>query len=204
MVSVWDNVDFFEREIAAYCGSKYAVATDSCTNSIFLCLKYLNSPREVIIPARTYVSVPMAVKHAGYSVRFKDIEWVGSYQLENTPIIDSACEFRPNLYTPGMFCCLSFHFKKLLPIGRGGMILTDDPVAVDWLRKARYDGRPSYYYNDILSTDIDILGYHMYMTPEMASRGIEQFYRAKTTGITTCGGSREFAVDLSKLTIFQA
>jgi dTDP-4-amino-4,6-dideoxygalactose transaminase len=202
MESIWDTVDFFEREIAAYCGSKYAVATDSCTNSIFLCLKYLNNPCEVVIPSRTYVSVPMAVKHAGYSVKFKDKEWEGSYLLENTPIIDSACEFKSNLYKPNTFCCLSFHFKKLIPIGRGGMILTDDSEAADWLRKARYDGRPSYFYNDMLSTNIDVLGYHMYMTPEMASRGIEQFYRAKTAGITTCGSSKEFAVDLSKLNIF--
>lgn len=203
MVSIWDTVDFFEKEIAAYCGSRYAVATDSCTNSIFLCLKYLNSPCEVIIPSKTYVSVPMAVKHAGYYVKFKDIEWEGSYQLGNTPIIDSACEFRRNMYKSGTLCCLSFHFKKIIPIGRGGMILTNDLHAVDWLRRARYDGRPSYFYNDILETNIDILGYHMYMTPEMASRGIEQFYRAKTMNVTSCGSSKEFAVDLSELNIFK-
>ena len=37
----WDIVEAFENKVAKYAGSKYAVATDSCTNSLFLCLKYL-------------------------------------------------------------------------------------------------------------------------------------------------------------------
>ena len=38
----WDAVDLFERTIAEYAGSKYAVAIDNCTDALFLCLKYLN------------------------------------------------------------------------------------------------------------------------------------------------------------------
>ena len=38
----WDIVDAFEKMVAEYAGSKYAVAVDNCTNAIFLCLKYLN------------------------------------------------------------------------------------------------------------------------------------------------------------------
>ena len=37
----WDVVQIFENKVAEYAGSKYAVAVDSCTNAIFLCLKYL-------------------------------------------------------------------------------------------------------------------------------------------------------------------
>ena len=37
MESTWENVDRFEEVIAEYAGSKYAIATDSCTNAIFLC-----------------------------------------------------------------------------------------------------------------------------------------------------------------------
>lgn len=203
MEQIWDNVDFFEKEIATYCGSRYAIATDSCTNSIFLCLKYLNAPCDVIVPSKTYISVPMAVVHAGYKVKFEDINWVGSYQLGNTPIIDSACEFRESMYIKNTFTCLSFHFKKLLPIGRGGMILTDSKDAMEWFKAARYDGRSTYSYNDILKTNVDILGYHMYMTPEMAARGIEQFYRVKHTDKTICGRSSEYKVDLSTLNVFK-
>ena len=37
----WDAVDLFERTIAEYTGSKYAVTIDNCTDALFLCLKYL-------------------------------------------------------------------------------------------------------------------------------------------------------------------
>ena len=60
-----DNVDEFERIVAEYVGSKYAVATDSCTNAIFLCIKYLQDTMqhelEFQVPKHTYLSVPMAV-----------------------------------------------------------------------------------------------------------------------------------------------
>ena len=37
----WDAVDLFEKTIAEYAGSKYAIAVDNCTDALFLCLKYL-------------------------------------------------------------------------------------------------------------------------------------------------------------------
>ncbi len=37
----WDVVSAFEDKVARFAGSKYAVATDSCTNALSLCLKYL-------------------------------------------------------------------------------------------------------------------------------------------------------------------
>lgn len=203
MESVWDTIEFFEREVASYCGSKYAVAVDSCSNALFLTFKYLNGDQPVQVPKKTYLSVPMSIIHAGYDVEFVDSDWVGDYQLAPYPVVDSACRFEKDMYAGG-FVCLSFHFKKLIPIGKGGMILTDDVEAVEWLRKARYDGRASYYYNEILKTDVDMLGYHMYMTPEQAARGIEQFYRAKSSAQTICGAAAEYAVDLSKLKVFNA
>ena len=40
MRTVWDNVSFFERLVARYAGSKYAVAVDSCSNALFLSMMY--------------------------------------------------------------------------------------------------------------------------------------------------------------------
>ena len=34
----WDIVDSFEKMVAEYAGSKYAVSVDNCTDGIFLCL----------------------------------------------------------------------------------------------------------------------------------------------------------------------
>ena len=36
----WDVVDLFEKTLAEYAGSKYAIAIDNCTDAMFLCLKY--------------------------------------------------------------------------------------------------------------------------------------------------------------------
>ena len=51
------------------------------------------------------------------------------------------------MYIKGSFMCLSFHVKKLLPIGKGGMILCDDREAVNWFKQARYEGRSEKPYH---------------------------------------------------------
>jgi len=66
--------------------------------------------------------------------------------------------------------CLSFHHKKMLPIGRGGMILTDDIEASTWLKMARHDGR--HDKTELCKDIIYFLGWNMALTPEQASRGI--------------------------------
>ena len=56
-----DAVDIFEKEVAAFAGSKYGVAVDCCSHGLFLSLKYLKATGTVTIPSRTYVSVPMQI-----------------------------------------------------------------------------------------------------------------------------------------------
>jgi len=158
----------FEEEVAQYTGSPFAVAVDSCTNALFLSCKYLNV-KEVTIPKKTYLSVPMSIIHSGGEVVFEDQKWSGIYQLKPYPIYDSAKRLTSNMYIPGSFMCLSFHIKKQLPIGKGGMILTDNYKAVEWFKKARYEGRGEVNYKD---DSIDMLGWNMYMTPQQASHGL--------------------------------
>ena len=76
------------------------------------------------------------------------------------------------MYIKDSFMCLSFHIKKQLPIGKGGMILTDDADAVDWFKKARYEGRSEVYYKE---DNVKTLGWNMYMTPQQASTGLALF-----------------------------
>lgn len=158
----------FEEEVAHYCGSKYAVSTDSCTDALLMCCQYLQVD-EVTIPNRTYLSVPQSIMHAGGTVNFEEIRWKGVYQLKPYPIYDAAKRFTSEMYIPGSFMCLSFHIKKHLKIGKGGMILTDDPVAADWFRKARYEGRSELMYHE---DSIEVNGWNAYMTPEQAARGL--------------------------------
>ena len=109
-------VKMFEDEIADFTGSKYAVSVDSCTNAIFLICKYLNVS-EVIIPSKTYLSVPQSIIHAGGKVIFdKSTEtnnWKGIYQLKPYPIFDAAKRLKRDMYINDSFMALSFHIKKL-------------------------------------------------------------------------------------------
>ena len=123
----------------------------------------------VTIPSRTYLSVPQSIMHAGGAVRFRDYNWQGIYQLEPYPIWDAAKRLTSGMYIPGSFMCLSFHIKKNLKIGKGGMILTDDENAVECFKRYRYEGRGECMYHE---DNIELLGYNAYMTPEQAARGL--------------------------------
>jgi len=161
-------VEMFEEEVAHYTGAPYAVSVNSSTNALFLCCKYLEV-ETVTMPAQTYLSIPQSVMHAGGNVEFEDIKWQGIYQLKPYPIYDAAKRFTSGMYIPGSFMTLSFHIKKHLKIGKGGMILTDNEEAVRWLKRARYEGRGAVKYHE---DNISICGWNMYMSPEQATRGL--------------------------------
>ena len=167
----WDTVLEFEKIIANYTGSKYAVACDSNSNGLRLILEYLNIKNtEIEIPKNTYSSVPMQIIHSGNIPKFINKEWSGEYQLGNTPIWDAACKLIKGMYLQNTYQILSFHHRKILNIGKGGMILTNDETFVKWARPMIYDGRHiDKMYNE---DELECIGYHMYMTPEDAKIGI--------------------------------
>jgi dTDP-4-amino-4,6-dideoxygalactose transaminase len=168
-IGAFDVVRQFEQTVANFAGSKYGVAVDTCTAALFLSCVYCKV-QEVTIPKHTYVSVPCSIIQAGGSVKFEDLEWRGNYQLKPYPIIDSALRFKRDMYIKDTYYCVSFHYKKPLPIGRGGMILTDDEKAVDWLKQARFMGR---HESPILEDRFEMLGWNMYMEPERAAKGLQ-------------------------------
>lgn len=200
----YEIVRMFEETIASYTGAPYAVAVDSCTNALFLTLKYYHStqvhPRTITIPSKTYLSVPQSIIHAGFEPIFDSSknDWSGTYQLEPLPIYDSAKRLTSNMYIPGTHMCLSFHIKKTLKMGKGGMILTDDPKIVKWLKMARYEGRSEKLYHE---DDITMLGWNMYMTPQEAAHGLAlmQNYVADVPDLGEDNGYR----DLTEFTIFK-
>jgi dTDP-4-amino-4,6-dideoxygalactose transaminase len=161
-------VQMFEEEVANYTGAPFAVAVDSCTSALFLCCVY-NLVWQVTIPKKTYLSVPQAIKQAGGKVVFEDLEWEGIYRLKPYPIYDAAKRFTSGMYIEGSSMCLSFHIKKHLKIGKGGMILTDSYDLVEWAKRARYEGRGAIAYQ---KDDITTMGWNMYMTPQEAAHGL--------------------------------
>jgi dTDP-4-amino-4,6-dideoxygalactose transaminase len=163
----------FEQAIASYTGSPHAVVVDCCTNALFLCLKYLGlNRREISIPSHTYMSVPCSIIHAGGKVKFEKSSQrlTGAYRLKPTPVWDSSLRFTKNMYKKGQYMCLSFSGpKKILKLGKGGAILTDNERAYEWFKRARYNGRNSIAH---ISDKFDMLGWNMYMSPDAAARGL--------------------------------
>ena len=167
----------FERIIAQYFGAPYAVAFDSCTHGIEVCLRYTNAT-SINVPKRTYISIPFLASKIGIELEWRDEDWQDYYYLTNN-IIDSAVLWEENSYIPNTFMGLSFQFQKHLSLGRGGIILTDNKEAAVQLKKMSYDGRlPDIPWRN---QDIDTMGYHYYMTPETAKLGIEKLPKAIQT-----------------------
>ena len=173
MKSPFEVVRNFEEAVAEYTGAPYVVAVNSCTMALLLCLCWFRkqNPQESVvnIPKRTYVSVPMCVKHAGFQyVHFRDEDWKGYYQLSPFPLWDSARFFSSEMYFPGTMRCVSFHATKILGDTQGGAILLDNYEAYEWLKRMRFDGRTEGVApkNDAFRE----IGYHCYMSPDVAAR----------------------------------
>ena len=194
-------VQMFEEEVAEYTGAPYAVSVDSCTNALFLICTYLKV-KTITIPSKTYLSVPMSIIHAGGEVIFDQSpitnHWQGIYQLKPYSIYDAAKRFTSGMYIPESYMALSFHIKKQLGIGKGGMILTDNKEAINWFKKARYEGRSEKYYKE---DSVEQLGWNMYMTPQEAAQGLclMQNYPKHNKDLDESNGYR----DLTEFPIFK-
>lgn len=171
-------VEEFENKIADFFGAPYAVSTDCCTHAIELCLRHQNV-LAAVCPSNTYISIPFTLEKLKIKWRFEDRQWKDYYCLGNTNIIDAAVFWQRNGYIPGTLMCLSFQFKKHLNLGRGGVILTDDRQTYEALKKMVYDGRERN--TPWAEQNIKTVGYHYYMTPEIAQLGLDKFTDAART-----------------------
>jgi len=185
MTNPYQVVKDFESALCSYTGAPRCVTVNSCTNALFLCLKYqaernwISQKPVITIPKRTYLSVPMQIKHAGFEVNFRDEDWCGFYKLNPLDIFDSARWFTRGMFstfTNGngdyTYVCVSFHWSKTLGIQQGGAILHNDPEFDVWARKARFDGRTEGIPPKDENPEETTLGWHMYMSPEIAAEGL--------------------------------
>jgi dTDP-4-amino-4,6-dideoxygalactose transaminase len=171
----------FEKALSDYTKAPYVIAVDNQSNALFLALYYEKvQGQEIVIPSRTYPSVPCEIIHAGATVGFRPVEGKtlkGAYQLCPTKVWDSALRFTYDMYLPQTHMCLSFTGPyKHLKLGKGGAILTDDYNAYLWFKRARFSGRRECPYHD---DHFDMTGWNFYMMPELAARGLllmSQFY----------------------------
>ena len=187
----------FENKIAEFFGSPYAIAVDSCTHGVELALRYTQVDH-ITVPKHTYLSIPFLANKLWIDLFWKDENWVDYYYLTDK-VIDAAVLWKPNSYIPGTFMGVSFQYQKHLSLGRGGIILTDNKEAAVQLKKMSYDGRiPNVPWRE---QNIDTVGYHYYMTPEVAQNGLDKLSEAINTP------PRQWVVsdwpDLTQMSIFK-
>jgi len=174
----FDVVNKFESEIASFFGSPHAVAVDCCTHAIELCLRH-QEIKKIIIPKKTYISIPFLANKLNIALEWKDEDWQDYYYIGETNIIDAAVLWKESSYIKNTFMCISFQYRKHLSLGRGGVILTDNKKAAEELKCMSYDGRKEHMpWRD---QNISRFGYHYYMTPETALKGLEKLPTAKNT-----------------------
>jgi hypothetical protein len=169
----FEVVTTFENKISDFFGAPYAVAVDSCTHGLELCLRHTNETK-INVPKRTYLSVPFLAEKIGLEREWRDDNWEKYYTINygDKRIIDAAVLWEKNSYIPNTFMCISFQYQKHLSLGRGGIILMDNESDYISLKKMSYDGRlPNIPWRD---QDIDTVGFHYYMTPETAQLGLNK------------------------------
>lgn len=164
----FNTITNFENKIASFFGAPFAVAVDSCTHGVELSLRYTNA-KKIFCPKRTYISIPFLSNKLGIKLEWLDNNWVDFYYITED-VIDAAVLWKSNSYVPNTFMSVSFQYQKHLSLGRGGIILCDNKHDAEQLKKMSYDGRlPNIPWRN---QNIDMVGYHYYMTPETAEQGL--------------------------------
>lgn len=220
----------FEKLFANYVGSKYAVATTSCTTALHLGLLALGIGKgdKVIVPSFTYVASANSVEYTGAEVIFCDIDLktfnLNPHELEillekkkhdkdnikaimpvhlfglcadmpyiqqlaqeyNLKIIeDAACAHgsligNKHAGTFGSVGCFSFHPRKVITTGEGGIIVTDDPQIAELVKSLRDHGASKSDFarhleaGGSLLPEFNILGYNYRMTDIQGALGVAQ------------------------------
>ena len=194
----------FEKTIAEFFGAPYGVAVDSCTNGLELCFRLDQQQRgnKVIIakvPLYTYVSIPNMLDKISQPWKWEDNKWIGYYNLTDN-IIDAAVYWKKDGYVPGTKMVLSFQRTKHLSTDRGGMILLDNEEDASLLRKMAYDGRAR---TDVAwwKQEIDVVGYHYYLSPSKAELGMKNFDAVKDAQVKE--KNWDYYRDISNYPIFK-
>lgn len=224
-VSQGPKVAEFESLVAARVGAAHGVATTSCTTALHLALvaSGVGPGDEVVCPSYSFIATANAVRYAGATPVFADIE-ADTWNLDPADVKrrlgpktkailvahqvglaadldalkavaptgvsiveDAACAIG-SLYkgrpvgSSGNISCLSFHPRKTISLGEGGMVLTDNPEVAEHVRRLRSHGASvsdldRHKAQGLVYETYDELGYNYRMTDIQAAIGIEQFTR---------------------------
>ncbi|MCI0562155.1 MAG: DegT/DnrJ/EryC1/StrS family aminotransferase [Nitrososphaera sp.] len=222
-------VKHFEDRFSSFTGSRFSVATTSCTTALHIAVAALGLKRgdEVIVPAFTWISTANVVEFMGAKPVFCDIDLqtfnidIGLLETLITPrtvgiipvhlfglcahmvpileiaqknnlwvVEDAACAFGAWYHgkhagTFGEMGCFSFHPRKSITTGEGGMITSQREDLDSFLRSlrdhgasrsdlARHEGEAAF-----LLAEYNHLGYNYRMTDIQGALGCAQMERAE-------------------------
>jgi len=171
------NTKEFEDAVALYVGAKHAVAMCNCTVALELCLRALEITGRVLIPSFTHMATIRAVLNAGLTPVFVDVNldtynmdcnnvnapammpvsWagqpLGEYPYRRTTIEDAACSlgaaWHDEMVGSSRTTCFSFHPRKLITTGEGGMVTTNNEELAEKLRKMKNFHHGNYKLSNI-------------------------------------------------------
>ena len=115
-----DEVDLFESEFAAYCGTDHAVGVSSGTDALALALRGLGigPGDEVIVPANSFIASAEAVSYAGARPRFVDVD--PATGLLTAPIVERNLGPRVRCIMPVHLYGRTVDLDPILAIARVG------------------------------------------------------------------------------------
>ena len=133
------EVEAFEQEYAAYCGTKYCVGVANCLDAMHLVLRAwgVGSGDEVIVPSNTYIATWLAISHAGATPVPVEPD-VQTYNL-NPDLVEAAITPRTKAIMPVHLYGQPADMDPILEIARrhGLKVLEDAAQA----QGAKYKGR---------------------------------------------------------------
>jgi dTDP-4-amino-4,6-dideoxygalactose transaminase len=216
----------FERTVAAYVGTRHAVATSNCTTALHLTLILhgIGPGDEVIVPSFTFIATANAVVYTGATPIFVDID-PHTYNIDPagievaiTPhtkaimpvhqiglaadmdrinaiaqrhglsVIEDAAPAIGATYKGqrvgglGNPTCFSFHPRKVITTGEGGMIMTDDDALAERARLLRAHGMSQsdltrHQAKAVVIEEYHDLGYNYRLSDLHAAIGIVQMQK---------------------------
>ena len=169
----FDAIFDFESALAEYVGAPYCITTDSCTHAMEVALRLTHQQENIIIPAHTYLSVPMTLHKLNIPYTMLNVDWweFFGYHLLGSNVYDYARRWMPDMYKTGEIQCVSFGRTKPIEIGTGGAIFTDSKELYESASMMRYDGRDIRIAPWSAQKTFTV-GYHYYLRPEDCVTGM--------------------------------
>ncbi len=152
-----EDVEKFEKNLAEYVGTKYAVALNSGTDAIYLAIKALGVKGGVALPAHTFKATCGAVINAGGIPIIYDMDGVVDGEFPEAhisvhiagelspipdlgiPVIEDACQALGVVKNPTSLAqAWSFYPAKILgAYGDAGALTTNDEKIYEYVKEAR-------------------------------------------------------------------